>query len=101
MLLSHPVVHTLDADGKDVTTTQSVLSVIWWEESNISQARYAPIFFDEDSTASQVQVYDLPATICGGGPASGTKYPSTAYMYPSLQLEGIGGAILASFADLS
>lgn len=101
MLLSHPVVHTLDADGQDVTTTRSVLSVIWWEESNVSQARYAPIFLDEDSTASQVQVYDLPATIGSAGPASGAKHPSTAYIYPSLQLEGIGGAILASFADLS
>jgi hypothetical protein len=101
MLLSHPVVHTQDADGNDVATTRSLLSVIWWEESNISQARYAPIFFDEDSTASRVQVYDLPATIGGGGPASGAKHPATAYEFPSLQLEGIGGAILASFADLS
>jgi hypothetical protein len=101
MLLSHPVVHTLDADGKDIWATRSVLSVVYWEESNVSQARYSPMFLDEDSTASQVQVYDLPATIGGGGPTPDSDIPAGAYLYPSLQLEGPGGGILASFADLN
>lgn len=100
MLLSHPSVHTLDSDGKDVWSTRSLLSVIWWEDSNVSQARYAPIFLDEDSSAGNVQVYDLPATVGSIASSAAPTVPSSAYRYPSLQLEGPGGGILASFADL-
>ena len=102
MILSHPVVHSLDADGNDVSTTRSILSVIWFEVSNVSQARYAPIFLDEDSSVNDVQVYDLPATIGGGGPtSSSTDIPAGAYLYPALQLEGPGGGLVANFADLN
>jgi len=65
-----------------------------------SQARYAPIFLDEVSDASGVEVYDLPVLLGGSAAAPTANHPAAAYMYPSLQLEGIGGAILASFADL-
>ena len=101
MLLSHQVVHSLDADGKDVSTTQSVLSVIWWEESNVSQARYAPVFLDDAPDPNGVQVYDLPALVGGATATSPDTHAAAAYMFPSLQFEGIGGAILASFADLN
>jgi hypothetical protein len=84
-----------------VSQTRTILSVVWWEEAQYSQARYAPIFLDEVSDASDVQVYDLPALVGAGGPTSAGSHPATAFMYPSLQLEGIGGAILASFADLN
>jgi hypothetical protein len=101
MLLSHQIVNTQNADGSSVSQARTILSVIWWEEAQYQQARYAPIFLDEVSDASDVQVYDLPAAVGGGGgPAvTGDRAPG-AYMYPSLQLEGIGGALLASFADL-
>ncbi|HEY6148701.1 MAG TPA: hypothetical protein VIZ69_13425, partial [Thermoanaerobaculia bacterium] len=66
-----------------------------------AQARYAPIFLDEDTTADDVIAYDLPALVGPGGPTSYGSNPPGAYMYPSLKLEGPGGAILASFADLS
>ena len=101
MLLSHQVVHWIDDDGKDAWKTRSLLSVIWWEESQYAQARYAPIFFDEDTSANDVQVYDLPTLVGGGGPTSYGDTPPGAYLYPSLQLEGPGGGVLASFADLS
>ncbi|MCA1582756.1 MAG: hypothetical protein LC796_15465 [Acidobacteria bacterium] len=102
MLLSHQVVHWIDENGKDAWKTRSLLSVIWWEESQYAQARYAPIFLDEDTSANDVPVYDLPSTVGGGGaPTSYDDLPPGAYLYPSLQLEGPGGAILASFADLA
>ncbi len=102
MLLSHQVVHWIDENGKDAWKTRSLLSVIWWEESQYAQARYAPIFLDEDTSANDVPVYDLPSMVGGGGaPTSYDEVPSGAYLYPSLQLEGPGGAILASFADLA
>jgi hypothetical protein len=97
MLLSHQTVALQDDYGNPITRAQTLLSVIWWEQAQYAQARYAPIFLD--GAASDVQVYDLPALVGGGGPASAT-HPAGSYMYPSLQTEGIGGAILASFADL-
>ena len=102
MLLSHQVVHWMDENGKDAWKTRSLLSVIWWEESQYAQARYAPIFLDEDTSANDVPVYDLPSMVGGGGaPTSYDEVPPGAFLYPSLQLEGPGGAILASFADLA
>jgi hypothetical protein len=98
MLLSHQTVSVQDYYGNPSTRTQTLLSVIWWEQAQYAQARYAPIFLDGEAT-SDVQVYDLPALVGGGGAASAT-HPAGSYMYPSLQTEGIGGAILASFADL-
>jgi hypothetical protein len=100
MLLSHQTVSLQDADGNPITETRTLLSVIWWEQAQYNQARYAPIFLDEDTSASDVQVYDLPALVGGGGPAASTSHPPGSYMYPSLQSEGIGGALLATFADL-
>jgi hypothetical protein len=101
MLLSKQTVHWIDANGNDAWRTRSLLSVIWWEESQFAQARYAPIFLDEDTTADDVVVYDLPKLVGPGGATSYGSVPPGAYMYPSLKLEGPGGAILASFADLS
>jgi hypothetical protein len=102
ILLSHQTVTMQDDKGNPLSQMRTILSVIWWEEAQYSQARYAPIFLDEVSGASDVAVYDLPALVGGGGGAtsSGSR-PATAYMYPSLQVEGISGEILASFADLS
>jgi hypothetical protein len=100
MLLSHPVVHTTAADGSDVATTRSLLNIIWLEESGTIQARYAPIFLDEDSNASNVEIFDLPLAVGSSGFSGSTAVPPSAYRFPSLQLEGPGGGILASFADL-
>jgi hypothetical protein len=102
ILLSHQTVTTQDDKGNPLSQIRTILSVIWWEEAQYSQARYAPIFLDEVSDANDVVVYDLPTLVGGaGGATSPGSHPATAYMYPSLQVEGIGGAILASFADLS
>jgi hypothetical protein len=101
MLLSHQTVNIENADGSSASHTRTILSVIWWEEAQYAQARFAPIFLDEVSDASDVQVYDLPAAVGGGGgPTLTGDRTSGAYMYPALQLEGIGGAILASFEAL-
>ncbi len=101
MLLSHQTVSTQNADGSSESRMRTILSVIWWEEAQYLQARYAPIFLDEVSDASDVRVYDLPAAVGGGGgpTLTGDRAPGS-YMYPALQPEGIGGALLASFADL-
>lgn len=100
MLLSHQTVTTTDDAGNVASLTHSILSVIWWEEASIAQARYAPIFLDEPIATATQQIYDLPAAVGGGGPTSYEGVPASAYMYPALQLRGPGGGILASFTDL-
>ena len=101
MLLSRVTFHWLDEDKKDQWKTSSILSVIWWEEAQYAQARYAPIFLGEDTLSTDVTVYDLPSMVGGGGPTDFGDAPQSAYMHPSLQSEGPGGFVLASFADLS
>ena len=101
MLLTHQTVHWRDENDKDVYANRSVLSVIWWEEAVLAQARYASIFLDETIDPSQVEVYDLPELVNDPGPTSLENLSSGAYAFPSLQSEGPGGAVLASFAALS
>ena len=102
MRLSHSTVRWIGEDGKTLARERSILSIIWWEESQYAQARYAAIFLDEDSSldGSNVAVYDLPVLAGGGGETSYGDHPSGAYLFPSLHSDGPGGAILASFADL-
>ena len=101
MLLSHQTVTTIDDNGQTVAHRRSILSVIWLEQVQYTQARYAPVFLDEEISTSAIKSYDLPTLIGGGGPTTLDDVPPAAYMYPALQLEGPGGGILASFADLN
>jgi hypothetical protein len=101
MLLSHQTISTTDDDGNVTRKNRSMLSVIWWEEAQYAQARYAPIFLDEEISSTSVKIYDLPFAIGGGGPTSFDGLTPAAYAYPALQLAGPGGAVLASFADLN
>lgn len=101
MRVTHQAVRYLDAS--DVTTwkTASILSVIWWEESQYTQARLATLFLDEGSfDPSSLSIYDLPALLGGGGDTPVGDIPSGSYLFPALQTDGLSGALLASFADL-
>jgi hypothetical protein len=101
MRLSHSMVRWTGSDGAPVERSRSILSIVWWEESQYAQARYAPIFLDEENfDFSNVAVYDLPVLAGGGGPTAYEDVPSAAYVFPSLHSDGPAGAILASFADL-
>jgi hypothetical protein len=102
MRLSHSTYQWTGADGQPVVRDRSILSIVWWEESQFAQARYAPIFLDEENfDFSNVAVYDLPVLAGGGGPTAYDDVPSAAYLFPSLHSDGPSGAILASFADLN
>ena len=101
MRLSHSTVRWNDAEGHPVTHNRSILSIVWWEESQYALARYAPIFLDEENfDLSNVAVYDLPVLVGPSGPTTYGEIPSGAYLFPSLHSDGPAGAILASFADL-
>jgi hypothetical protein len=101
MLLTHETVQTVDQNGATVTKNRSVLSLIWWEEAALAQARYTAFFLDETIDPSQVAIYNLPELVNDQGPTSLQDIPHGAYAFPSLQPEGPGGSILASFADLN
>ncbi len=100
--LVHIPVTWLDDKDQPVTATSSILSVIWWEESVAVEARYATLFLDENaSDPGSLFVYEMPALIGGSTQSSYDGEPSGAYLYPSLQVDGFSGAVLASFADLN
>lgn len=99
MLLSHHVARYDLEDGRQITANRPLLSIIWWEEASKAQARYAPIFLDEDLNAQELKVYDLPLLVGQDAPAAATA-ARRSHMFPSLQSEGLGGSVLATFADL-
>jgi hypothetical protein len=100
MRLSHTTVRWTGDDGQTEFSDRSILSVVWWEESQYAQARYAPIFLDESIDSDSLKIYDLPVLVGGGGETSYNGVAPATYVYPALQLEGPSGAFLASFADL-
>jgi hypothetical protein len=100
MVLTHQTIHYIDSSGNDATRVRPILSILWWEEANSMQARYAPIFLDDDSGASDIQVYDLPVTIGSGPGLSDNGAPAAAYQFPAIRVDGSNGELAASFADL-
>ena len=101
MLLTRETTHELDADDADVFRTHSILSVIWWEDSGISQARFASVFLEDTIDPKNVAVYNLPDLVDDAGSTSLKDIPRGAYAFPTLQPEGTGGGVIASFATLS
>jgi len=101
MHLTHDTASDLDSEGKNISRSRSILHVIWWEESGRSQARYVPIFLEEDLGTQELTLYDLPVLVQSGGPTDIEDVPAGAYSYPTLQVDGLSGAVLASFADLT
>ncbi len=101
MRVTHQRVTYLDENDAIVAKTNSIVSVVWWEEASLLQARFAALFLDEAPfVAANLSVYDLPALTGGVGASAYDDVPSGAYLYPTLQADGLSGAVLASYADL-
>lgn len=101
MRITHQTVRYRDEQDNPVTKTSSILSIIWWEDSRDGQARYAALFLDEQGPdPTNLAIHDLTALLGGGGEPDYEGVPSGAYLFPSLQADGLSGALLASFADL-
>jgi hypothetical protein len=102
MLVTHQVETYLDDKGLPANRTSSILSIVWWEQAQASQARYATLFLDEtnfDPTA--LAIYDMPALVGGtAGDTPTVNVPTGAFLYPSLQADGLSGAVLVGFSDL-
>ncbi len=101
MIVVHHPVSYLDEHDNPVSGTSSILSVIWWEDAQYGQARYATLFLDEAGLdPTSLNIYDLPVLLGGGGATPYTDVPSGSYLFPSVQADGLSGDVLASFTDL-
>lgn len=82
---------------------RSIVSVVWWEEGALSQAKYA-VLFVEDGVLNRdfIASYNLNdlAGIPGSTPSAGLA-PAT-YRFPAVQRDYAGdGGVLVSFANLA
>lgn len=92
-----------DADGKAVTKMRSIVSLVWWEESGPSQARYAPVFVEDGVLRlDEVEGYNLNELAGATGPTVAGGLPFSAYQFPALQRDpATNGGVLVSFANLA
>lgn len=90
------------ADGLPVTKTRSIFSLIWWEESGPSQARYAPIFVEDgELRVDAVHAWNLNELAGVTGFTDPSGLPVSAFSYPAVQPDpASNGGVLASFANL-
>jgi len=101
MQITHQQVTYLDDHDHTISKTSSILSVVWWEEGDGLQARMATLFLDESGfDPADLAIYDVPALTGGQAATDYNDVPSGAYLYPSLQPDGLDGAVLVSYADL-
>ena len=103
LLVTRQAYRDFDADGKTVTKMRSILSVVWWEETALSQARYAALFIEDGSMKfDEVTSYNLNELAGAAGPTDSRGLPTSSYMYPAVQRDPVGdGGVLVSFANLA
>ncbi len=94
----------VDFDGKGgtVTKSRSIVSIIWWEESGPSQARYASVFVEDGVLRlSDVVAYNLNAMAGStGSTIAPADMPLSAYTFPVLQRDpSTNGGVVVSFAN--
>jgi hypothetical protein len=92
-----------DPSGSVVTKTRSILSMVWWEEDALSQARYAALFIEDGALRlDDVVAINLNELAGASGPTDNRNLPTSSYMYPAVQRDpATNGGVLASFADLA
>jgi len=103
ILVTRQTYKDFDAAGDVTTKARSILSMVWWEESTQSQARYAALFIED----GELRVGDVSATglnsLAGvSGPTDNRGLPTSSYMYPAVQRDpATNGGVIASFANLA
>ncbi|MRR12133.1 hypothetical protein EG835_06625 [bacterium] len=93
---------TFDEGGAAVEKTRSIFSLVWWEESGPSQAKYAPIFVEDGALRTDaVQAWNLNALAGAEGPTDSSGFPTSAYSHPGVQADrASNGGVLVTFANL-
>jgi hypothetical protein len=103
LLVTRQTYTDVDAEGQQVTKNRSILSIVWWEESRSSQARYAAVFIEDGSLRlDDVAAWNLNELNGKSGPTDNSGLPLSSYAHPGLQRDaGTNGGVLASFANLA
>jgi hypothetical protein len=103
LLVTRQSYTSLDAQGSPVTKSRAILSIVWWEESNGSQARYAAVFIEDGSLGlDDVTTWNLNELNGASGPTDSTSLPVSSYIHPAVQRDPItNGGVLLSFANLA
>jgi len=101
MLVTHQDISYRDQAGATQTKTSSILSIVWWEWGQTAKARYASLFLDEGNfNTTALTISDVPSLVGVTGPTSMAGVPSGAYLFPTLQADGLSGSILVAYADM-
>lgn len=92
-----------DAEGLPVTKTRSIFSLIWWEESGPSQARYAPIFVEDGALrVDAIQAWNLNELAGAPGVTDPSGLPLSSFSYPAVQADPTNnGGVLVTFSNLA
>ena len=92
-----------DEEGMPATKSRSIFSLVWWEESGPTQARYAPIFVEDgELRVDAVQPWNLNELAGAAGPTDSTGLPLSAYTFPSVQADpSTNGGVVVTFANLA
>jgi hypothetical protein len=82
---------------------RSIVSVVWWEEGALSQAKYAALFVEDgDLNRDFIEGYNLNALAGTVGPTRTAGLPPSTYRFPAVQRDYAGdGGVLVSFANLT
>jgi len=100
ILITHQTMQELDAQGAEIDTPRSVISVIWWEASAKPHARFAPLFLENGSIdLSTIQIYDLPELVGSSSVVVSTVLQNPLYRNPAIQQDGFSAGIVAAFGD--
>lgn len=95
----------LDFDGRggSVRKWRSIFSLVWWEESGPSQARFAAVFVEDGVLSlSGIAAYNLNELASAAGPTDTTGLPLSAFVYPAVQRDpSTNGGVLVTFANLA
>jgi hypothetical protein len=93
----------LDTRGNPVAKSRAILSIVWWEESDTSQARYAAVFIEDGSLRlDDVTTWNLNELNGASGPTDNSGLPISSYVHPAVQRDPItNGGVLLSFANLA
>jgi hypothetical protein len=92
--------HYVDVDG--AAKSRAILSIVWWEESGASQARYAAVFVEDGALdLDSPGVVNLNDLVGSTGTTDPSGLPISSYEHPSVQRDPTtNGGILVSFANL-
>jgi hypothetical protein len=97
----------VDISPTDPTQTiekwRSIVSVTWWEEGPLSQAKFSALFVEDGAlNRDAITSYNLNDLASATGPTSEAGLAPASYSFPAVQRGYAGdGSVLVSFANLS